>query len=101
MAGRKWLGVCIVTGKAFLFWRVLRLKNFTAAIICESLVDVVRELGDKHFFVCAIVTDNAANEISAVGELARTTKLPLVRIPCFSHTVNLAVQDFLTGAFGG
>jgi hypothetical protein len=74
--------------------------HFAAATLSESLVGVVGELLDRHFILCAIVTDNAKNEIRAVGDLAKKTRLPIVRIPCLSHTLNLAVQDSFTAAFG-
>jgi hypothetical protein len=79
---------------------MLQLDDFRGATICESLADVVTELTDKHFILCAIVTDNAANEIHSVRELADRARLPIVRIPCLSHTLNLAVQDFFTALFG-
>jgi hypothetical protein len=100
MAGRKWLGVCIAAAKAFYFWRVLRVVDNRGRTIARALADVVEELSRKRFLVCAAVTDNAANEISAVRELAGVTGRPIVRIPCVSHTVNLAVHDFFAAAFG-
>jgi hypothetical protein len=81
-------------------WRVLWVANFAAATIAESLVSVVGELLDRHFILCAIVTDNAGNEIRAVADLAESTRLPIVRILCLSPTLNLAVQDSFTAAFG-
>jgi hypothetical protein len=100
MAGRKWLGVCIATAQAFYFWRVLRLPDNKGKTIAASLAEVVAELRAKDFIIAAIVTDNASNEIAAVKELASRTHLPLVRVPCISHTVNLAVHDFFTAVFG-
>jgi hypothetical protein len=100
MAGRKWLGVCIATMKASMIWRVLEMDDFKAKTICDSLEKVVGELVDRHFILCSIVTDNAANEAAAVRELAERTQVPVVRIPCLSHTLNLAVQDCLTALVG-
>jgi regulator of replication initiation timing len=100
MAGRKWLGVSLATSRAFLFWRALSMKNNEGKTIAQSLADVVKELTAKKFIICAVVTDNASNEIAAVRQLADQSKRPIVRIPCLSHTLNLAAQDFFTVVFG-
>jgi hypothetical protein len=47
-----------------------------------------------------LVTDNAANEQCALRpewslSVQQQTKAPLFRTPCLSHTVNLAIQDFI------
>jgi hypothetical protein len=100
ITGRKWLGVCIAGARGLYFWRVFRLIDSKGRTIARALADVVGELTRKQFLVCAIVTDNAANEILAVRELARVIDRPIVRVPCVSHTVNLAVHDFFAAAFG-
>jgi hypothetical protein len=100
MAHRKWLAVCIAGANAFYFWRMLDLTDTTARTIAEALASVVTELSGKGFIVCAVVTDNAANEIAAVGLLPTLTHRPVIRVPCMSHTLNLAVHDFFTIVFG-
>jgi hypothetical protein len=82
------------------FWRILHLHDNKGKTIAQSLADVVAELTDKCFTICSVVTDNAANEVLAVRELAKNTQQPIVRIPCISHTINLAVQDFFKDIFG-
>jgi hypothetical protein len=101
MASRRWLGVCIATDSGFWFWRMLELPGTTGEEIADAIKGVVRELLDKGFTTVAVVTDNAANEIKAVRELAQAVNLPLFRIPCLSHTTNLAVKDFLNVVLSG
>jgi hypothetical protein len=100
MAKRKWLAVSVAGGEAFYFWRLLELADNTSEAITAALATVVRELHLKRFVVCAAVTDNASNEILAVKNLPGVTGYPLVRVPCMSHTLNLAVHDFFTDVFG-
>jgi hypothetical protein len=100
MARRKWLAVCIACANAFYFWRVLELTDNAAETIAFALRGVVEELCGKGFVVCGVVTDNAANEIAAVPRLSALTGRALIRIPCMSHTLNLAVHDFFTTVFG-
>jgi hypothetical protein len=66
----------------------------------DALIQVVDDLTDRGFILCAVVTDNAANEIATVRLLAEKIQRPIVRIPCLSHTLNLAVEDFFTAVFG-
>jgi hypothetical protein len=98
-ASRRWLGVCIATAARFSFWRVIKLASTTGLAIASVVAEVIEELGKKGFSTVAIVTDNAANEVKAVRDLAETIQLPIFRIPCLSHTTNLAVHDFLQAAF--
>jgi hypothetical protein len=100
MGRGNWLAVSVAGGEAFYFWRVLDLVDNTSETITAALATVVNELHHNGFIVCAAVTDNAANEIRAVNDLPGATSYPLVRIPCMSHTLNLAVHDFFTDVFG-
>jgi hypothetical protein len=66
----------------------------------DQLVAAVHALQRKRFVILAIVTDNATNEIAAVRELAHHAEIPLFRVACLTHTMNLAVQDALEDISG-
>jgi hypothetical protein len=109
---RKWLGVCLATFKGICFWRLLSLPDMKAVTIDEALRQVIDDLQKRGFKVCGAVTDNARNEQAAIAAfdtpfdstpdvaiLARGVRL--FRIPCLSHTANLAIGDFLKSRFKG
>jgi hypothetical protein len=101
MAHCSWLGICIATVAGFSFWRMPDLPGTTGLEIASAVAKVVEDLRQRGFTTVGVVTDNASNEIKAVRDLADITKLPIFRIPCLSHTTNLAVKDFLEAAFVG
>jgi hypothetical protein len=92
---RTWLGVSIAGNKRSYFLRLCELDNQKSDTMADALADVVTTLQAKGFSVCAIVTDNAANEVAAVAKVAKKTGIPLFRVACISHTINLAAQDVL------
>jgi hypothetical protein len=102
--GQNWLGLCLATAKCFYFWRVIAIENQQAVTIAGKLSQVILQLRDSGFTVCAIVTDNASNEVKGVqlltsGMFTEGQPIALFRIPCLSHTANLAIQDFIKACF--
>ena len=63
-------------------------RDHTAHNLAEELKKIAREweITEK---ICCIITDNAANIVAAINLLA------WCHLPCFSHTLNLIVQDSL------
>jgi hypothetical protein len=99
-----WIGVCLGSFKGITFLRVLTVVDQAAATIALQLLEVVHNLQARRFILVAIVTDNASNEIAAIRELGDQAALAaenvlVFRIPCLSHTANLAVQDALEQFF--
>jgi hypothetical protein len=66
-----------------------------------SLSEVVQELKEKDITVVAVVTDNAENEKAAIRGLSEILRWPVFRIPCLSHTLNLALGGALAALFPG
>lgn len=75
--------------KSALLTCFLTTERHTSANLAHDLQNVIREWDLQHKVV-AIVTDNAANIVSAVVDVLKKR-----HIPCFAHTLNLAVQDGL------
>jgi hypothetical protein len=103
-AWRIWFGLCLSTAQYLPFWRVMSEPDQRAITIATRLADIVRELRVKGFIVMTIVTDNAANEQCALRPewlhaVQQQTNVPLFRTPCLSHTINLAIHDFLEKGF--
>jgi hypothetical protein len=99
---RKWLGVCLATFKGICFWRLLSLPDMKAVIIEAAIRQVIADLTKRGLKVCAAVTDNARNEQAAIAGFDEPLSGPnlgrgvrIFRIPCLSHTANLAIGDFL------
>jgi hypothetical protein len=80
---------------------LLELPNEQSETISDALLQVAHDLPGKGFIIPAVVTDNATNEKAAVRALARKSEIPLFRVACLSHTVNLAVHDVLDLLAGG
>jgi hypothetical protein len=105
-ADRSWVGVCLATVKGMSFLRILTVEGQTAVNIANRLLEVIEDLQTKGFWVIAVVTDNASNEIAAINELDNTAELQqknilVFRIPCLSHTADLALQAALEIVFPG
>jgi hypothetical protein len=103
-AGQNWLRVCLSTARGFYFWRIIAIENQQAVTIASILTEVISNLRDSGFTVCAVVTDNASNEIKGIqrltsGMLIMGEPIMLFRIPCLSHTANLVLHDFIQGCF--
>lgn len=71
--------------KSVLLSCVLVKENHTADHIADHLNSVLRKWDIFHKVV-AVVTDNAPNMLSAIEKLKKK------HVPCFAHTLNLAVQ---------
>lgn len=76
--------------KCVLLGCFLTTDRHTADNLARDLGDIMMEW-DVQQKVVAIATDNAPNIVSAV-----VCKLKKKHIPCFAHTLNLAVQDGLS-----
>ncbi|CAG9826077.1 unnamed protein product [Diabrotica balteata] len=71
---------------------VLKTKVMDTNNTSENIADCIRKILDEYKIsdkVSCIVTDNAANMIKACDLLRKK------HLPCFSHTLNLVVQDNL------
>jgi hypothetical protein len=97
---RTWLGVCVGTKGKYRFLRLLEMDNQQSETIADVLVPVVEKLRGMGFIIPAIVTDNATNEKKAVQLLAKKAGIPLFRVACLSHTMNLAIHDVLKDVSG-
>jgi hypothetical protein len=103
-ADRVWLGVCLATFKGISFFRIVRMADQRALTIAQMLLPIIRDLEARGFVIVSVVTDNAANEIAGIREIGHIhypcqSPVHIFRIPCLSHTANLAVQDFLQKFF--
>jgi hypothetical protein len=99
-AGHLRLGTCLATVETLYFWRLVDETDQKSATIEDALAETIRDVQNRGFTVCSIVTDNASNECAALDpaietSVQRRTGVIVIRTPCLSHTANLAVADFL------
>ena len=67
-------------------------ESHTAENASKSIMDGLQEFGVQLESVVAVTTDNAANYVNAVERHMKT-----MNVPCFAHTINLAVRKGLGG----
>lgn len=70
----------------------------TGSAIAADIISSYAQLKELGILVVAIVTDNGANMLAAVRIAAAAhhrgrRQCPIVSIPCFAHTAQLAVRD--------
>jgi hypothetical protein len=99
-AGRIWPGICLATVENLYFWRLVDETDQKSTTIADTLAEVVRDLQNRGFTVCSIVTDNASNECAAFNPAIATsiqhrTGVAVIRTTCLSHTTHPALGGFL------
>jgi hypothetical protein len=95
-AGRIWLGICLETVENLYLWRLVDEIDLKRATIADGLAETVRDLQNRGFTVCSIVTDHASNECAALHPAIaisgqRRTGVFVIKTPRLRHTTNLAV----------
>jgi hypothetical protein len=85
------------------FLELLDLADQRAPTIAGYVSPVIQKLTAKNLIVTAVCTDNASNEKAILNpdhdySLQAQTGLPLLRLPCLGHTVNLAMHDFFNAS---
>jgi hypothetical protein len=99
-AGLIWLRICLATFENLYFCRLIDETDKKSATIAIALAETVRDLQNRGFTVCSIVTDNISNQCPALNppiatSVQRRTGAAVIRTTCLSHTKNLAVGTFL------
>jgi hypothetical protein len=94
------VGIFLATVENSYFWCLVDEVDQKSATIAYSLAETIRDLQDRGFTVCSIVTSNASNECVALNpkiatSVQRLTEVPVIRTHCMSHTTDLAVGEFL------
>jgi hypothetical protein len=87
-AGRRWLGICLATVETLSFWRLVDETDQKSASIADALAETIRDLQNRGFTVCFIVTDNASNECAVSNPLYdRNNPLYDRRNPLYGRTI--------------
>jgi hypothetical protein len=84
------------------FLDLFELSDQKSETIALKISPLIEKLSEDNLIVTAVCTDNARNEKAVLDprhdySLQQMTGLPILRIPCMAHTMNLAMQDFLNG----
>jgi hypothetical protein len=96
----QFLAVILFAAGRVHFLDLFDLPNQTSKTISSRVAPVIQSLAQKNWVVTAVCTDNASNEKAILNaehdySLQELTGLPIVRLSCIAHTVNLALSDFL------
>jgi hypothetical protein len=97
--GKLWFSINLFYNGEVHFLTLVTMKKQDAHSIANELSKVTDELRKRGLTVTAITNDNASNEIAAVNEIKEYSVqnkcgIPILRIPCLAHTLNLGLHDF-------
>jgi hypothetical protein len=99
-AHKIWTGVITFHNGNISFQDIIHVQNQQSITIATELSKIINRLRAQNIIVVSIVNDNAMNERAILEEshsycIQQQTNLPIVRVPCSAHTINLAICDFL------
>jgi hypothetical protein len=82
------------------FLDLVDLPDQKSETIARRVAPLIQKLSERNLIVTAVCTDNASNEKAILDSkhdfaLQTLTGLPILRLPCAAHTLNLAMTDFL------
>lgn len=100
-AGTRYFAVCCFDGITSYFLTLIELQNQTAASLVNALKPVVEMLIKMDITPIAICADGCTTNLKAFNEvdpnsLAIVTGVPLIRIYCHCHLLNLTIKEFIT-----
>jgi len=98
--GKNWISLNAYTNNTMIFLGTVEVDDQKGATIGDVLAKATERLKRMNYIVTSVCTDNAENEIAALnrdrdGSLQDRTGLPILRVPCTSHTINLAIKDMM------
>jgi hypothetical protein len=81
-------------------YRVFDLPNQKSKIIALYVASITRDLLANSLIMISHWINNARNEKATLDpkhdySVQQPTSLPIIRLPCMTHTANFAVNDFL------
>jgi hypothetical protein len=99
-AGCIWPHISLATVENLCFWRLFNETGQKSATIADALAETIRDLQNRGFRICSIITDNASNDCAALDpaiatSVQRRTGVAVIRTLCLSHTTNLTIGGFL------